>query len=39
MADQITPKIAHAQLQQASKQLEIGWMGLIFGDSAEKPGT
>lgn len=39
MADQVTPNLAHAQLQQASKMLEIGWMGRVFGDAAEKPGN
>lgn len=39
MADQVNPRLANAQLQQASKKLEIGWVGLIFGDVAEKPGN
>jgi hypothetical protein len=38
MVNQVTkPKSDH--VQQAAKKLEIGWMGLIFGDAAEKPGN
>jgi hypothetical protein len=29
----------NAHVQQANKKLEIGWMGIIFGDAAEKPGN
>jgi hypothetical protein len=39
MADHVNPRLANAQIQQASKKLEIGWVGLIFGDVTEKPGN
>jgi hypothetical protein len=39
MPDQVNPRLTNAQLQQASKKLEIGWVGLIFGDVTEKPGN
>jgi hypothetical protein len=39
MVDQVNPRLANAQVQQASKKLEIGWVGLIFGDATEKPGN
>ena len=39
MANQVTkPTNVHVQ-QQAAKKLEIGWMGLVFGHAAEKPGN
>lgn len=38
MANQIT-KPTNTQIQHATKKLEIGWMGIIFGDSSEKPGN
>jgi hypothetical protein len=38
MAEQFKAKIGQSQVHQA-KKLEIGWMGLIFGDAAEKPGN
>lgn len=39
MVNQINPKPTNAHVQQASKKLEIGWMGIIFGDATEKPGN
>jgi hypothetical protein len=39
MVDQFKAKIGPSHLQQQAKKLEIGWMGLIFGDAAEKPGN
>lgn len=38
MSDQFRPIQVHGELQQA-KKLEIGLIGLIFGDAAEKPGN
>jgi hypothetical protein len=38
MANQVV-KPTNAHIQQANKKLEIGWMGIIFGDAAEKPGN
>lgn len=38
MANQVT-KPSNAHLQQATKRLEIGFMGLVFGDASEKPGN
>ncbi|WP_027556255.1 hypothetical protein [Bradyrhizobium sp. Cp5.3] len=38
MANQVT-KPTNAQVQHATKKLEIGWMGFIFGDATEKPGN
>ena len=34
-----TPKLGPGQTQNESKKLEIGWMGIIFGDASEKPGN
>lgn len=39
MVDEVNPHLLNAQIQQASKKLEIGWMGHVFGDAAEKPGN
>jgi membrane protease YdiL (CAAX protease family) len=39
MADQVNSRLLNAKAQQASKKLEIGWMGIVFGDAAEKPGN
>lgn len=39
MTEEFNPQIGNPQLQQASKKLEIGWMGFVFGDAAEKPGN
>jgi hypothetical protein len=39
MADQFTPRLEKIHLQNQSKRLEIGLMGLIFGDVANKPGN
>lgn len=39
MADQVNSRLPNAKAQQASKKLEIGWMGIVFGDAAEKPGN
>jgi len=38
VANQVT-KPTNAHVQQAAKKLEIGWMGLVFGDASEKPGN
>ena len=38
MTNQVT-KPASDHIQQATKKLEIGWMGIIFGDASEKPGN
>ena len=38
MSNQVT-KPSSGHIQQANKKLEIGWMGRIFGDAAEKPGN
>jgi hypothetical protein len=38
MANQVTLP-DDANVQQTAKKLEIGWMGLIFGDASEKPGN
>jgi len=39
MTEQFTPQLETIHLQTQSKKLEIGWMGLIFGDVANKPGN
>ena len=39
MVDQVSAQHLNPQAQQASKKLEIGWMGLLFGDASEKPGN
>jgi len=39
MADRVDSALVKAQVQQAGKRLEIGWMGLLFGDATEKPGN
>jgi hypothetical protein len=39
MANQLNPRPNTAHLQQASKKLEIGCMGIMFGDAGEKPGN
>ena len=39
MVDQVNSTLVKAQVQQASKKLEIGWIGLLFGDATEKPGN
>ena len=38
MTNQLT-KPTNAQIQQVAKKLEIGWMGILFGDATEKPGN
>lgn len=38
MANQVA-KPTNVHIQQANKKLEIGWMGIVFGDAAEKPGN
>jgi lipoprotein signal peptidase len=39
MNDRLNSKVTNVQLQQASKKLEIGWMGIAFGDTSEKAGN
>ena len=40
MTGEIDPKlISSNKIDQASKKLEIGTVGLIFGDASEKPGN
>jgi hypothetical protein len=39
MVDQVSAVRIKADAQQASKKLEMGWMGIIFGDVANKPGN
>jgi hypothetical protein len=38
MENQVTQP-GNAHIQQATKKLEIGWMGIVFGDAGEKPGN
>jgi len=38
MANQVA-KPTNALIQQANKKLEMGWMGIVFGDASEKPGN
>ena len=38
MANQVL-KPTNAHIQTTNKKLEIGWMGIVFGDAAEKPGN
>jgi hypothetical protein len=39
MVNQVSSRINNAQIQQAAKKLEFGWMGRVFGDVAHKPGN
>lgn len=39
MGDQLSAARIRAETQHANKKLEMGLMGVIFGDAAEKPGN
>jgi hypothetical protein len=37
--NRVSVPTSESHIQQAAKKLEIGWMGLLFGDATEKPGN
>jgi hypothetical protein len=39
MADRVDPRLIGAQVAHATKKLEMGLMGVVFGDATEKPGN
>jgi hypothetical protein len=39
MADQVSVARLRAETQHTTKKLEMGLMGVIFGDATEKPGN
>ena len=39
MIDRVSAGHINTGAKQASKKLEIGWMGRLFGDASEKPGN